>query len=83
MSDDRKLTRAEIAEELENTMVRGLDDLPDDYDRGKFARVAAGIAEDRYNGGSRAARVAVIIAIRHGAEAARDFVKDLEHHEGF
>jgi hypothetical protein len=51
-------------------------------ERGDFARAAATISQDRYNGGSLGARAALAIMLSHGIQAAADFADDLEHHEG-
>lgn len=50
--------------------------------RGGFASVAANIAYDRYSAGSTAARAAIYIFAHYGFQAAKDFVADLQHHEG-
>lgn len=47
-----------------------------------FARFASMIAEDRYSGGSTAAQLAVAIMLKFGLEAAVNFAKDIQHHEG-
>jgi hypothetical protein len=52
------------------------------YDRRKLGRIAALIAEDRFNAGSTAARVALLAYLLQGEEAALNFVRDLEFHEG-
>ena len=49
--------------------------------RRDYARIAMRIAEDRYSAGSSAVRVALIILLRHGVQAAIDFMADLRHHE--
>lgn len=47
-----------------------------------LAGIAMNIAQDRYGAGSSGAAFALATLLRFGPEAARDFVADLEHHEG-
>lgn len=49
--------------------------------RREFAMVAGNIAQDRYSAGSTAARGTLIILLRHGLQAAKDFMADLAHYE--
>ena len=57
------------------------DRLREGKTRRDFAMVAANITEDRYSAGSTAARATLIVLLKHGMKAAKDFVADLEHHE--
>ena len=49
--------------------------------RRHLARVASNIVADRYSAGSQAANATIIIMHCYGIEAAREFVRDLDHHE--
>lgn len=57
------------------------DAIKKEGDRLVFFSLAANIAEDRYSGGSAGARWALLIAIRHGLEAAERFVGQIMHLE--
>lgn len=72
-----------VAGELEDGISDSyqLDQLRKATTRRDFAVIAANVVEDRYEAGSTAARLALIIALRHGIKAATDFVDDLAHHE--
>lgn len=73
-----------LADELLGGMSRHdpiADRLREGTTRRDFAMVAANITQDRYSAGSSAARATLIILLRHGLEAAKEFLDDLGHHE--
>ena len=72
-----------IADDLEDAIADSYqrDQLRKATTRRDFAVIAMNVVEDRYGAGSTAARLALIIALRHGVEMARDFIADLDHHE--
>ena len=51
--------------------------------RHDFAGIAMRIADDRYTAGSTAATITIICLLKFGTQAAINFAKDLDHHEGF
>lgn len=76
--------RVRIAEYLVDNMGRGHQvrfEFRNRSTRRDYAYYAMQVAEDRYSAGSDAARATIVILLKHGVQAAIDFMKDIAHHE--